>query len=77
MIDGGNVGVGTRAAARLRIPRYRHLCCSPFLPQGFFELTGYLPDEILGVNCRFLQVRAPATASGFKRPMPQGVCFRC
>lgn len=26
-----------------------------FASSGFFELTGYAPHEILGVNCRFLQ----------------------
>ena len=26
-----------------------------FASSGFYELTGYSPDQVLGNNCRFLQ----------------------
>jgi len=32
-----------------------------YINQGFLELTGYDEDEILGYNCRFLQVRPDGT----------------
>jgi PAS domain-containing protein len=28
-----------------------------FASEGFYEMTGYSPEEVLGKNCRFLQVR--------------------
>lgn len=27
-----------------------------FASEGFYEMTGYSPEEVLGKNCRFLQV---------------------
>eukprot|EP00959_Pyramimonas_sp_CCMP1952_P311248 6513808-Pyramimonas_sp.AAC.1 len=43
--------------------RHTFVVTDPFLPdcpivfasEGFYHMTGYGPDEILGKNCRFLQ----------------------
>ena len=40
-----------------------------FASIGFWELTGYKPSEILGRNCRFLQV-CPHVLSLLPSPVP-------
>jgi PAS domain-containing protein len=45
--------------------RQTFVVTDPFLPdcpivfasEGFYHMTGYPPEEVLGRNCRFLQVR--------------------
>jgi len=44
--------------------RHTFVVTDPFLPdcpivfasEGFYQMTGYPPEEVLGKNCRFLQV---------------------
>ena len=46
--------------------RHTFVVTDPYLPdcpivfasEGFFSMTGYPPEDVLGRNCRFLQVRA-------------------
>ena len=46
-----------------------------FASQGFYDLTGYGPEEVVGHNCRFLQVRVETLATTEAVAHPLFACF--